>query len=78
MKDRKTKKTVLRVAHRDDRAAVTRWMAGQGQALLPMLELLENAQASVDELMNEAARTFILFSSVDRGRLGANVDLARV
>jgi len=59
MKDRKTKKTALRVAHRNDRAAVTRWMAGQGQALLPMLELLENAQASIDELMNEAARAFI-------------------
>ena len=53
------KKPALRVAHRNDRAAVTRWMAGQGQALLPMLELLENAQASVDELMNEAARAFI-------------------
>lgn len=34
-------------------------VAGQGQALLPMLELLENAQASIDELMNEAARAFI-------------------
>jgi putative transposase len=53
------KKPALRVAHRNDRAAVTRWMAGQGPALLPMLELLENAQASVDELMNEAARAFI-------------------
>ena len=59
MRDRKTKKTALRVAHRNDRAAVRRWMSDQGQALLPMLELLEDAQASIDELMNEAARAFI-------------------
>ena len=59
MKDRKANKAGLRVAHRNDRAAVTRWMAGNGQALLPMLELLENAQASIDELMNDAARSLI-------------------
>lgn len=59
MKDRKGNKTVLRVARRDDRAAVTRWLAGNGQALLPMLELLENAQASIDELMNDAARALV-------------------
>ena len=41
------KKPALRVAHRNDRAAVTRWMAGQGQALLPMLELLDNASHRV-------------------------------
>ena len=46
----------LRVVHRNDRAAIGRWVQGGGQALLPMLELLENAQASIDELMNEAAR----------------------
>ncbi|CAN7489069.1 hypothetical protein LJR290_003258 [Variovorax sp. LjRoot290] len=49
--DRKANKTALRVSHRNNRAAVTRWMASHGQALLPMLELLENAQASVDELI---------------------------
>jgi putative transposase len=59
MKDRKGNKTVLRVARCDDRAAATRWLAGNGQALLPMLELLENAQASIDELMNDAARALI-------------------
>lgn len=34
-------------------------LAGQGQALLPMLELIENAQASIDELMDDAARTLV-------------------
>lgn len=59
MKDRKAgrqAKDGLRVVHRNDRSAVRRWAQGSGQALLPMLELLENAQASIDELMNEAAR----------------------
>jgi transposase-like protein len=49
----------LKVVKRDDRAAVTNWLVGNGQALLPMLELLESAQASIDELMNEAARGLI-------------------
>lgn len=59
MKDRKAgrqAKDGLRVVHRNDGSAVRRWAQGSGQALLPMLELLENAQASIDELMNEAAR----------------------
>jgi putative transposase len=59
MGNRKAKKTVLKVVRRDDRAAIAQWLAGNGQALLPMLELLENAQASIDELMNEAARGLI-------------------
>jgi transposase-like protein len=33
--------------------------AEQGQVLLPMLELIENATASLDELMSEAARGFV-------------------
>jgi hypothetical protein len=49
----------LRVVHRNDQAAVRRWAAGSGQALLPMLELLENAQASIDELMNDAERAVV-------------------
>jgi transposase-like protein len=53
------KKPALKIAHRNDQAAVRHWLAGDGQALLPMLELLENAQASIDELMNEAARGLI-------------------
>ncbi|MBI5720664.1 MAG: IS256 family transposase [Rubrivivax sp.] len=62
MKDRKTRKKAasgLRVVHRNDAAALRRWAQGDGQALLPMLELLENAQASIDELMNEAARAVL-------------------
>ena len=59
MEDRKARKAVLKVVRRDDRAAITHWLAGNGQALLPMLELLDNAQASIDELMNEAARGLI-------------------
>ena len=57
MKDRKTKtnKPTLNVVHRNDRAQIRRVLAGSGQALLPMLELLEGAQASIDELMHDAA-----------------------
>ena len=54
MKDRKAK-TALKVVHRNDRAQIKRVLAGSGQALLPMLELLEGAKASIDELMHETA-----------------------
>ena len=33
--------------------------ADQGQVLLPILELIENARTSIDELMSEAARGFV-------------------
>jgi putative transposase len=49
----------LKIAHCGELVAVRDWLAGNGQALLPMLDLLENAQASIDELMNEAARALI-------------------
>ena len=57
MKDRKTKtkKPTFNVVHRNDRAQITRVLAGSGQALLPMLELIESAQASIDELMHDSA-----------------------
>jgi len=45
MKDRRTK-TALKVVHRNDRAQIKRVLAGSGQALLPILELIEGAQAS--------------------------------
>jgi transposase-like protein len=45
----------LKVVHRNDRAQIKRVLAGSGQALLPMLELLEGAQASIDELMHDTA-----------------------
>ena len=55
MKDRKTNKPTLKVVHRNDRAQITRVLAGSGQALLPLLELLEGAKASIDELMHDSA-----------------------
>lgn len=54
VKDRKTK-TALRVVRRNDRLQIKRVLAGGGQALLPMLELLEGAQASIDKLMHDTA-----------------------
>lgn len=39
--------------------AVREALAAHGQALLPMLELIEHAQATVDELMADAARALI-------------------
>ena len=41
--------------HRNERALVKRVLTASGQALLPMLELLEGAQASNEELTHEAA-----------------------
>ena len=54
MKDRKAKSAV-KVAHRNDRTQIKRVLGESGQALLPMLELIEGAQASIDELMHETA-----------------------
>ena len=46
-------KTALKVAHGHDRAQTKRLLAGNGQTLLPMPELLEGAQASIDEWVLE-------------------------
>ena len=82
MKDRKTR-TALEVVHRNDRAQIKRVLAGSGQALLPMLELLEGAQASIDELMHDTATALIeqllvlsaqeLAGAKQRGREGGPV-----
>ena len=82
MKDRKAK-TALKVVHRNDRAQIKRVLAGSGQALLPMLELLEGAQASIDELMHETAVALVeqllvlsaqeLAGAKQRGRNGGPV-----
>ena len=40
---------------RNDRAQIKRVLTDSGQVLRPMLELLEGAKASIDELMHEAA-----------------------
>lgn len=76
-------KTALKVVHRNDRAQIKRVLAGSGQALLPMLELLEGAQASIDELMHETAVALVeqllvlsaqeLAGAKQRGRDGGSV-----
>src|ERR1700716_2354542 len=82
MKDRKTN-PALKVVHRNDRAQIKRVLASSGQALLPMLELLEGAQASIDELMHETAVAVVeqllvlsaqeLAGAKQRGREGGGV-----
>lgn len=82
MKDRRGKPAV-RIAHRNDAAQIKRVLQGGGQALLPMLELLEGAKASIDELMHEAAvglvEQLLVLSAVElagvkqRGRAGGPV-----
>ena len=63
MKNSKSKKagrrSDLHVVSRSDAAALQAYFAEQGSSLLPMLALIEDARASVDELMSEAARTFV-------------------
>lgn len=76
-------KTALKVVHRNDRAQIKRVLASSGQALLPMLELLEGAQASIDELMHETAVALVeqllvlsaqeLAGAKQRGRAGGPV-----
>jgi len=82
MDDRKAKPT-LKVVHRNGRAQIKRVLASSGQALLPMLELIEGAQASIDELMHETAVRLVeqllvlsaqeLAGSKQRGRDGGPV-----
>jgi hypothetical protein len=82
MRDRKAK-SALKVVRRDDRAQIRGVLQGSGQALLPMLELLEGAQASIDELMHETAVALIeqllvlsaqeLAGEKARGREGGSV-----
>jgi putative transposase len=47
------------VGQEDIAGAVRAAFADQEQVLLPILELVENARASIDELMNGAARGFV-------------------
>ena len=82
MNDRMTK-TAFKVVHRNDRSQIKRVLAGSGQALLPMLELLEGAQASIDELMHDTAVGLVeqllvlsaqeLAGAKQRGRAGGTV-----
>lgn len=63
MKDRKGKRThrkaKLAVVGRGEVSALRGHFAGRGELLRPMLELVENAKASIDELMSETARSFV-------------------
>jgi hypothetical protein len=63
MNHRKAKKPAhqpkLRLVGKRDTEALAACFADQGQVLLPLLELVQDARASIDELMNDAARTFV-------------------
>lgn len=63
MKDRKVKSVskegALKIVGRSEEQALRGYFAEQGQVLLPMLELVQDARASIDELMSEAAKTFV-------------------
>ena len=52
-------KAPLRVIHRNDQAGMRAYFAQQGQALLPMLEMIEDTRVTIDELMSDAARAFV-------------------
>ena len=59
------------VGHDEVVSAARAAFADQGQVLLPILELVENARASIDELMNGAARGFVVGHLLQRhGRPG--------
>lgn len=63
MTDRKAKTSShqpkLRLVGKRDTQALAACFVDQGQILLPLLELVEDAKASIDELMQDAARTFV-------------------
>lgn len=63
MKHRKAKKCAhqpkLRLVGKRDTEALAACFVDQGQVLLPLLELVQDAKASIDELMNGAARQFV-------------------
>lgn len=63
MQDRKGKqvgkKGALRIVAREQEAALRACFSEGGQHLLPLLELVRDAKASVDELMMGAARQFV-------------------
>ena len=63
MKDRKAKqsgkKAPLTVIERSDEQALRGHFAEHAQVLLPLLKLVEDAHASVEELMNAAACSLV-------------------
>jgi transposase-like protein len=53
------RQSTLHLIAKQDRQALAACFADQGPALLPLLELVQDAKASIDELMADAARTFV-------------------
>jgi transposase-like protein len=49
----------LRLVAKQDRQGLAACFAGQEPVLLPLLALVEDAKASIDELMSDAARAFV-------------------
>ena len=52
-------KADYQIADRKDSRALARFLSREGQALLPMLELIEQAEMAVDELIDVAGRATI-------------------
>ena len=52
-------KADYQIADRKDSRALARFLSGEGQMLLPMLELIEQAEMAVDELIDVAGRATI-------------------
>ena len=52
-------KAAYQIADRKDSRALAQFLSGEGQTLLPMLELIEQAEMAVDELIDVAGRATI-------------------
>ncbi len=52
-------KAAYQIADRKDSRALAQFLSSEGQALLPMLELIEQAEMAVDELIDVAGRATI-------------------
>ena len=52
-------KEEYQITDRRDSRALARFLSDEGQALLPMLELIEQAEMAVDELIDVAGRATI-------------------
>ena len=62
-----SKEGALEIVGRGEGHAMRGYFAKTGQVLLPLLEMVEDVRASIDELMSEVAETFVKqLRSVDR------------
>ncbi len=52
-------KGTYQIADRKDSRALAEFLSGEGQLLLPMLQLIEQAEMAVDELIDVAGRATI-------------------